>query len=262
MAKTHDLDVVIIGGGPAGYVGAIRAAQLGLRTACVEKDRLGGVCNNWGCIPTKALLAAAELYQSLKHDAGEWGILAPNVSHDWSKVIARSRGVADLGDKGVGALFKKNKVTHLKGAARIAGRGKVEVRSESGEHTDTLLAKHIVIATGARPRELPGAPFDGQRIISSKEAMSLGTQPRKLLIIGAGAIGAEFAYFYNAFGTQVTLIEMMPRLLPIEDDDVCKAVEKSFTRGGITCLTAHKTLRVEKTKAGVQATVAPAADEK
>jgi len=280
MPETHSFDIVFIGGGPAGYVGAIRAGQLGLKVACVERGQLGGVCSNWGCIPTKALLAGAELYDRLKHDAKEWGIEADNIRHDWSKVISRSRGVAETGAKGIAGLFKKNKVSHFQGHAKITAPGKVEVhtvpgggesswdptrnaaaaRSNQLEHT--INAKHIIIATGAIARSLPGADFDGDKIIGAKEAMSLKTQPKELVIVGGGAIGMEFAYFYNAFGTKVTVIEMMDRLLPIEDADVSKAIEKSFAKQGIRALTAHKTLAVKKTATGVELTVAPVADEK
>ncbi len=267
MPESLKFDVVIIGGGPAGYVGAIRAAQLGLKTACIERDKLGGICNNWGCIPTKALLAGAELYSRLKHEADDWGIKVDGLSHDWSQVIKRSRGIADLGDKGVASLFKKHKITHVQGHAKIAqaraaGEATVEVTAPSGGDVQQVIkAKHVVIATGARPRALPGAEFDGDKIISYKEAMSLKEQPKELLIVGAGAIGMEFAYFYNAFGTKVTVIEMLDRLLPIEDDEVSKAIERAFKKQGITTHTATKTLKVETKKQSVELTVAPVDDE-
>ncbi|NJL31357.1 MAG: FAD-dependent oxidoreductase, partial [Phycisphaerales bacterium] len=226
-------DLVVIGGGPAGYVGAIRAGQLGKKVACVERDRLGGVCNNWGCIPTKALLAEAEFYHRLKHEAGEWGIYADNIRHDWNKVIGRSRNVADMGARGVGSLFKKNKVAHYQGHARLVS-GKAPFKIEIHDHPDhvsqTITTQRVLVCTGAQPRALPGAAFDGQWILSSREAMTLTTQPKKLIIVGAGAIGMEFAYFYQAFGTQVTVIEMLDRLLPIEDVEVSAVVEKSFKK--------------------------------
>ncbi|MEX0654028.1 MAG: dihydrolipoyl dehydrogenase [Phycisphaeraceae bacterium] len=255
-------DLVVIGGGPGGYVAAIRAAQLGLKTACVERDKLGGVCLNWGCIPTKALLAGAEFYHQLKHDADAWGIEADNVRHNWEKVIGRSRGVASQLNKGVHGLFKKNKITHFEGHAHIPAKGKVEVYDKEdvahkGKPTETLKAKHILIATGAGPRPLPGADFDGKTVISSKEAMTLKQQPEKLLIIGAGAIGMEFAYFYNAFGTQVTVIEMLDRLLPVEDHEVSKAIARSFKKQGITAHTSHKTEKLEVTDQGVKAYITP-----
>lgn len=267
MAKTSEFDVVFIGGGPAGYVGAIRAAQLGLASCCIERDKLGGICLNWGCIPTKALLAGAEFYSRLKHEVSEWGIEADNVRHNWDKVIGRSRGVASNLNKGVHALFKKNKVTHIHGVAKILSPTKLEVRAigddgKAGEVSESIFAKHIIIATGAGPRALPGAPFDGDRIISYKEAMSLKEQPKKLIIVGAGAIGMEFAYFYNAFGTQVTVIEMLDRVMPGEDEEISQAILRSFKKQGIDCRPATKTLSVKKTDAGVEVVVAPVNDEK
>ncbi len=260
-------DLIVVGGGPAGYVGAIRAAQLGMNVACVERDALGGVCLNWGCIPTKALLAGAEFYQQLTNHADEWGVKADNVSHDWSKVIGRSRNVAGGMQKGIAFLFKKNKVTHVQGTARItkaalgSGMAEVDVADADGKKVDTLKAKHVLVCTGARPRELLFAPFDGQTVIRAKEAMSLPEQPKKLVIVGAGAIGMEFAYFYNAFGTEVTVVEMLDRLLPIEDADVSKAIAKSYRKQKITTLTAHKTLAIDKKNGGVEVVVAPVDDE-
>ena len=266
MAENTRFDLIVIGGGPAGYVGAIRAAQLGLSVACVERDRLGGVCLNWGCIPTKALLAGAEFYTRLKHDAAEWGIEADNVRHNWEKVIGRSRGVADQLNKGIHGLFKKNKITHFEGHARIPKQGTVEVydsddTQRKGKPKQTLDAKNILIATGAVPRALPNVALDGDRIIASKEAMTLQEQPAKLLIVGAGAIGMEFAYFYNAFGTEVTVVEMMDRVLPVEDEEVSKAVRKAFKKQGITLHTATKTSSIEKTDNGIKATLEPASTD-
>lgn len=264
MAKVSEYDVLVIGGGPAGYVGCIRAAQLGLSAACVERDRLGGVCLNWGCIPTKALLAGAEFYRRLTHDAEAWGVHAKKVSYDWSAVIARSRGVASNLNKGVAGLLKKNKVAHYEGHARIArapagrgGYGDVEVLGADGKVTQKVRAKHIIIATGAAPRALPGVAFDGERVISSKEAMTLAEQPKRLVIVGAGAIGMEFAYFFNAYGTEVTVVEMLDRLVPNEDADVSKAVAKAFRKQKIDCRTATKTVSVTKSGAGVEVTLAP-----
>ncbi|MCC6682870.1 MAG: dihydrolipoyl dehydrogenase [Phycisphaeraceae bacterium] len=264
MTQTQSFDLVVIGGGPAGYVGAIRAAQLGLRTACVERDQLGGICNNWGCIPTKALLAGAELYHRMTHEAEQWGISADNIRHDWSKVIARSRGVADTGAKGVGTLFKKNKIEHFAGSAKITAPGKVQVTDADGKQIAELAAKNILIATGAVPRQLPGADFDGERIISFKQAMSLPQQPKSLLVVGSGAIGMEFAYFYNAFGTQVTVIEMLDRLLPVEDDEISKEIARAFKKQGITCHTSHVTTAIQKTpgsNTSIKAVIAPVNDK-
>jgi len=249
-------DLIVIGGGPAGYVGAIRAAQLGLSVAVVEKAELGGTCLNWGCIPTKALLAGAEFYHKLQHEAKEWGINADNVSYDWEKVIGRSRKVAGNLNQGVTGLFKKNKIKHVAGTAYIPAKGKVEVTKEDGSK-DTLEAKNILVATGARARSLPGVEPDGDKIITSREAMVLDEKPEKLLIVGAGAIGMEFAYFYNAFGTEVTIVEMVDRLLPIEDDDVSKEMGKAYRKLKIKQKLGYKTLSVEKTDAGIKATIAP-----
>jgi dihydrolipoamide dehydrogenase len=268
MADNNEqtFDLVVIGGGPAGYVGAIRAAQLGMSVACVERDRLGGVCLNWGCIPTKALLAGAELYHKMQYDADQWGINVENVSHNWEKVIGRSRGVADTLNKGVGFLFKKNKITHFEGHAHIPTPGKVQVfapddTEHAGEATATLKCKNILIATGAVPRELPGTPFDGDKVIAAKQAMTLKDQPAKLLIVGSGAIGMEFAYFYNAFGTECTVVEMLDRVMPIEDADSSKAVEKAFKKQGINIKTGTITKSIEVTDTGVKATVADVKDD-
>ncbi|MGB0766281.1 MAG: dihydrolipoyl dehydrogenase [Phycisphaeraceae bacterium] len=265
-SNEQTFDLVVVGGGPAGYVGAIRASQLGMKVAVVERDKLGGVCLNWGCIPTKALLAGAEFYHKLKHDADEWGISVENVGHNWEKVINRSRGVAGTLNKGVGFLFKKNKITHFDGHAYIPAPGKVQVfdkddTDHAGEVKATLKAKNILIATGAVPRALPGTPFDGDKVIAAKDAMTLQEQPDKLLIVGSGAIGMEFAYFYNAFGTQVTVIEMQDRVMPIEDADSSKAVQKAFKKQGIEIKTGHITKAIEVTDTGVKATVAKVGDD-
>ena len=220
-------DLVVIGGGPGGYVAAIRAGQLGKKVACVEMDRAGGTCLNWGCIPTKALLKNAHLYHQLKHDAATFGLSFDNLSYDWSKVIGRSRNVSGKLAGGIEFLFKKNKVDYVKGFGSVAGEGKVEVKKEDGS-TEILDTNKIILATGAKSRELPGLPVNGISVISSKEAMVLEKQPRSMVIIGGGAIGVEFAYIYNAFGTKVTLIEMMPNLLPVEDDEVGDAITKDL----------------------------------
>lgn len=257
-------DLLVIGGGPAGYVGAIRAAQLGLNVACIEREHLGGVCLNWGCIPTKALLAQAELYQRIQH-ADDWGIEVADVRVNWPKVIERSRTVAGNLNKGVQFLFKKNKVAHLSGHAKIIAPGpdcQVELRDKpDGAVQQTLNAKNILVCTGAGPRELPFAPFDGDKIIHYKQAMSLPEQPTAIVIIGAGAIGMEFAYFFNAFGVKVTVIEMLDRLLPIEDADVSKAIAKAYRKQGVASHTSVKTLAVNKTTQGVEVVYAPVDDE-
>ena len=228
-------DLIVIGGGPAGYVAAIRAVQLGKNVACVEADRVGGTCLNWGCIPTKALLKNAELYQTLSRRAAEFGLKIDGLAYDWPTVISRSRKVSDRLAGGIEYLFKKNTVESIRGFGSIEGPGKVGVKAADGSFR-LLETKDILIATGCRSRALPGLPFNGGTVIGSKEAMTLAQQPKEMVIIGAGAIGVEFAYIYNAFGTKVTLVEMLPRILPIEDDEVGEALEKSLIKQGIRCL--------------------------
>ncbi len=232
-------DLIVIGGGPAGYVAAIRAAQLGKKVACVETDRAGGTCLNWGCIPTKALLKNAELYHTLTHKAGEFGFSIDGLSYDWGSVVKRSRKVSEKLAGGIEFLFKKNKVDYIRGFGSVEGTGKVGVQATDGS-TQTLETKDIIVSTGCVSRPLPPLPFNGKSVISSKEAMILQEQPKEMIIIGAGAIGVEFAYIYNAFGTKVTIVEMQDRLLPVEDDEVGDALEKSLTKQGIRCLTKTK----------------------
>lgn len=227
----RQFDVAVIGGGPGGYVAAIRAAQLGFKTAVIERDKLGGICLNWGCIPTKALLKNAEIYNHFKH-AEEWGISYKDLKFDFSKIVKRSRDVALRNSKGVEYLFKKNKIEHISGFGKLAGKGKIEV-SKDGKPVETVSAKHIIIATGARPRTLPGVAIDGKQVISYVEAMILPELPKSMLVIGAGAIGVEFAYFYNVFGTKVTIIEMMPNILPVEDKEISKLLDSNFKKSGI-----------------------------
>jgi dihydrolipoamide dehydrogenase len=242
-------DVLVIGGGPGGYVAAIRAAQLGLKSAVVDRDRLGGICLNWGCIPTKALLKNAELYDHIKHGA-EWGITCDNLKFDFTKIITRSRGVADKMSSGIDFLMKKNKVTPIYGPATITGMGKISVKEKDGAKEYT--AKHIVIATGARPRTLPGIEIDREKVITSREAMSLKELPKSLCIIGAGAIGVEFAYFYNVMGTKVTIIEAQDRILPVEDREISALLQKNLKHRGIDILTGMFVDGVKKTSAGVE----------
>lgn len=228
-------DLIVIGGGPAGYVGAIRAAQLGKRVICVERENMGGTCLNWGCIPTKALLKNGEVYRTLTEKTAEFGIRVGDISLDWEAVIARSRNVSKRLSNGISFLFRKNKVESMAGEATIPAPGKVQVTAADG--TVTLLeGQHILIATGARTREIPAFPFNGNTIIGSRDALTLPTRPQSLLVIGSGAIGTEFSYLFHCFGTKVTLVEAQPRLLPVEDDDVSSEMEKSFTRQGITCM--------------------------
>ena len=244
-------DLIVIGGGPAGYVGAIRAAQLGKRVACVEKERAGGTCLNWGCIPTKSLLRNAELYHLMKHRAADFGFKIEGLSFDWSKVIKRSRDVSDKNAAGIEFLFKKNKVDYIRGEGLLEKAGEVTVKLSDGK-TETHEADNILIATGVVSRPLPGLPFNGKTVIGSREAMILEPQPKSMVIIGAGAIGVEFAYFYNAFGTKVTLIEMLPNVLPVEDTEVSQTLETALTKQGIKILTNTKTTKTETTRKGVR----------
>jgi dihydrolipoamide dehydrogenase len=247
-------DLIVIGGGPAGYVAAIRAAQLGKKVACVEKDRAGGTCNNWGCIPTKVLLRNAELYHLMSHRAAEFGFKFDGLSFDWSKIIKRSRDVSDKGASGVEYLFKKNKVDYFRGEATIEKPGSVKVKAADGKE-ETHSAPKIFVSTGVVSRPLPGLPFNGKTVIGSKEAMLLDPQPKSMIIVGAGAIGIEFAYFYNAFGTKVTVVEMMPHILPVEDTEVSQALEKAYAKLGIKVLTNTKTTKSEASDKGVKITV-------
>ena len=239
----RQFDVTVVGGGPGGYVAAIRAAQLGMKVGLIERDKLGGICLNWGCIPSKALLKSAEIFTSFKK-AEEFGISAREISYDFAKIIARSRGVADRISKGVEYLMKKNKVEVISGVGGLTGRNSIEVLKD-GKMAETVKSKNLVIATGARPRSIPGVTIDRKKIITSTEAMSLPHQPKSMLVIGGGAIGIEFAYFYNAFGTRVTVIEMMPSILPIEDKEITKILESSLKKAGIEILTGTKVESVQ-----------------
>jgi dihydrolipoamide dehydrogenase len=252
--NTHTFDLVVIGSGPGGYVAAIRAAQLGLTVACVERDRLGGVCLNWGCIPSKSLLKNAEYMNFLKH-ADDYGFGVKNLEVDFTKVISRSRGVADRMSGGVAFLFKKNKIAQIKGWGSIKNPTTVEVKDEKGAVTDLVTAKTIMIATGARPRTIPGIEVDREFVLTSTEAMLQQKTPKSLIVMGAGAIGIEFAYFYQSFGAAVTVIEMQDRILPVEDDDVCKELRKTFERDGMKILTETKVVSAKKKGKGVEVIV-------
>ena len=247
-------DLIVIGGGPAGYVGAIRAAQLGKRVACVEKERAGGTCLNWGCIPTKSLLRNAELFHLMKHRADEFGFSFDNLSFDWSKVVKRSRNVADKNAGGIEYLFKKNKVDYILGEASLEKAGVVTVKGKDGK-MQTLEAAKVLLATGVVSRPMPGLPFNGTTVIGSREAMVLEKQPKSIVIIGAGAIGVEFAYFFNAFGTKVTLVEMLPNILPLEDTEASQTLEKAFAKLGIQVLAGTKVVKAEDGKDGVKISV-------
>jgi dihydrolipoamide dehydrogenase len=232
MTESTEYDLIVIGGGPAGYAGAIRAGQLGKKVACIELERAGGTCLNWGCIPTKALLKSAELYQKMKK-AEVYGLSAKDVSFDFAKVMERSRAVAGQMAKGVEFLFRKNKVEYFVGAGQVNAPGMVSITQ--GDHKGKFFrAKNILIATGCKMRRVPGLEFDGVRAMTSREALASRELPGSILIVGAGAIGVEFAYFYNAFGSKVTLVEMLPEILPLEDEEVSKALHRAFERQGIT----------------------------
>lgn len=241
-------DVIVLGSGPGGYVTAIRASQLGLKTAVIEKESLGGVCLNWGCIPTKALLKSAQVFEYLKH-AGDYGLKVKDYDKDFDAVVNRSRNVADGMSKGVQFLMKKNKIEVISGYGKIKPGKKVDV--DGKEYS----ADHIIIATGARSRELPSLPQDGKKVIGYRQAMTLEKQPKKLIIVGSGAIGVEFAYFYNAMGTEVTIVEYMPRIVPVEDEDVSKQLERSFKKSGIKIMTSTEVTAVDTSGKGVKATV-------
>jgi dihydrolipoamide dehydrogenase len=249
----QNYDLIIIGSGPGGYVAAIRSAQLKLKTALIEEDKLGGICLNWGCIPTKALLKSAELYSMLKHSK-EYGLTVENLSFDFSKIIERSRKVAETNSKGVEFLMKKNNIDVIHGRGKIKGPSQVEVESKDGKTSD-LSAKHIIVATGGRPRTIPGVEIDGDKVIEYKKAMTLSKRPDSMIIIGAGAIGIEFAYFYNQLGTEITIVEMLDSILPIEDNEITAILTKSFKRNKINMHISTKVEAVKKTKSGVEVTI-------
>jgi len=255
----ESLDVVVIGGGPGGYVAAIRAAQLGLKAAVVEREHLGGICLNWGCIPTKALLRSAEVFHLMK-SAGAYGLSASNVSVDLPAVVKRSRAVAAQLQAGVKHLLRKNKVAVFEGSGRLAGRGKVAVTKE-GKAVAELLAKHIILATGARPRVLPGLEPDGKQVWTYKEAMIPEAMPRSLLVVGSGAIGIEFASFYRTLGAEVTVVEVLDRVLPVEDEEISAFARKSFERQGMKIMTSATVKALKKSPSGVTATIASASGE-
>ncbi len=241
-------DVIVLGSGPGGYVTAIRASQLGLKTAVIEKESLGGVCLNWGCIPTKALLKSAQVFEYLKH-ANDYGLVVKDYDKDFDAVVNRSRNVAEGMSKGVQFLMKKNKIDVINGFGKVKPGKKVDV--DGKEYS----ADHIIIATGARSRELPSLPQDGEKVIGYRQAMTLKKQPKKMIVVGSGAIGVEFAYFYNAMGTDVTVVEYLPNIVPVEDIDVSKQLEKSFKKSGIKVMTSAEVTNVDTSGSGVKATV-------
>lgn len=241
-------DIIVLGSGPGGYVTAIRASQLGFKTAIVEKESLGGVCLNWGCIPTKALLKSAQVFEYLKH-AEDYGLSVKDYDKDFDAVVKRSRGVADGMSKGVQFLMKKNKIDVIEGFGKLKPGKKIDVNGTE------YSADHIIIATGARSRELPSLPQDGKKVIGYREAMTLPSQPKKMIVVGSGAIGVEFAYFYNSMGTDVTIVEFLPNVVPVEDEEVSKQLERSFKKNGIKIMTSSEVTKVDTSGDGVKATV-------
>ncbi|WP_162425583.1 dihydrolipoyl dehydrogenase [Pontibacter pudoricolor] len=233
MASKYDL--VVLGSGPGGYVAAIRASQLGLKVGVIERESLGGICLNWGCIPTKALLKSANVFEYINH-AADYGINIGEASVDFNAVVKRSRGVADGMSKGIQFLFRKNKIDAIMGTGKIIAKGQVEVTDAEGKKS-TVEADNIIIATGARSRELPNLPIDGKKIIGYRQAMALDKKPESMVVVGSGAIGVEFAYFYNAMGTKVTIVEYMPNIVPVEDEEVSRQLSKSFRKSGINIMT-------------------------
>lgn len=252
-------DVIVLGSGPGGYPAAIRASQLGKKVAIVERESLGGICLNWGCIPTKALLKSANVFEYAKH-AADYGINIANPQQDFGGVIGRSRGVADKMSKGIQFLMKKNKIDVIMGTGKLVAANKMEITAADNSKR-TLEAKNIILALGARAKQLPTMPIDGKKIIGYREAMSITTQPKSMIVCGSGAIGSEFAYFYNSMGTKVTIVEFMPRIVPVEDEDISKELEKQFKKQGIGVMTSSEVLKVDTSGAGVKATVKTADGE-
>ncbi len=252
-------DVIVLGSGPGGYVTAIRASQLGFKVAVIEKENLGGVCLNWGCIPTKALLKSAQVFDYLKH-ASDYGLSVSSFDKDFTAVVDRSRGIADGMSKGVQFLMKKNKIDVIDGFGKMKPGKKVAVTAADGKVTD-YDADHIIIATGARSRELPNLPQDGVKVIGYRKAMTLEKQPKSMIVVGSGAIGVEFAHFYNAMGTQVTIVEFLPNIVPLEDEDISKQMERSMKKAGVTIMTNSSVEKIDTSGTGVKAYVKTAKGE-
>lgn len=252
-------DIIVLGSGPGGYVTAIRASQLGFKVAVIEKENLGGICLNWGCIPTKALLKSAQVFDYLKH-ASDYGLTVNDFDKDFNAVVKRSRDVADGMSKGVQFLMKKNKIDIIDGFGKIKPGKKVDVTAADGKVTE-YSADHIIIATGARSRELPNLPQDGKKVIGYRQAMTLPEQPKKMIVVGSGAIGVEFAHFYNAMGTEVTIVEFMPNIVPVEDEDISKQMERSMKKAGVTIMTNASVERIDTSGKGVKAFVKTAKGE-
>ena len=252
-------DIIVLGSGPGGYVTAIRASQLGFKVAVIEKENLGGICLNWGCIPTKALLKSAQVFDYLKH-ASDYGLTVKEFDKDFSAVVKRSRDVAEGMSKGVQFLMKKNKIDVIDGFGKVKPGKKVDVTATDGKVTE-YTADHIIIATGARSRELPNLPQDGKKVIGYRQAMTLAEQPKKMIVVGSGAIGVEFAHFYNAMGTEVTIVEFMPNVVPVEDEDISKQFERSLKKAGINVMTNSSVERIDTSGNGVKAFVKTAKGE-
>lgn len=252
-------DIIVLGSGPGGYVTAIRASQLGFKVAVIEKESLGGICLNWGCIPTKALLKSAQVFDYLKH-AADYGLTIKEFDKDFSAVVKRSRDIADNMSKGVQFLMKKNKIDVIAGFGKLKPGKKVDVTDATKKVTE-YSADHIIIATGARPRELPNIPLDGVKVIEYRKAMTLPSQPKKMIVVGSGAIGVEFAHFYNTMGTEVTIVEFMPNIVPIEDEDISKQMERSMKKAGITIMTNSSVEKIDTSGSGVKAFVKTAKGE-
>lgn len=248
-----NFDLIVLGSGPGGYVAAIRAAQLGLKTAIIERESLGGICLNWGCIPTKALLKSANVFEYMNH-AEDYGLRAENVDKDFTKVVKRSRSVAEGMSNGIKFLMKKNKIEVIMGEGTVKAGKKISVKGADGKTTE-YSAKSIIIATGGRSRELPNLPQDGKKIIGYRQAMNLPEQPKKMVIVGSGAIGVEFAYFYNTMGTEVTVVEFLPNVVPVEDEEVSKQLERSLKKTGINIMTSSEVTKVDTSGAGCKVTV-------
>ena len=246
-------DLIVIGSGPGGYVAAIRASQLGMKVGVVERSELGGICLNWGCIPTKALLKSANVFEYIQH-AADYGISVSNAEANLQDMVKRSRDVAGGMSKGIQFLFKKNKIDHISGFGKLKTGKKVEVTNEKGTKTD-YQADHIILATGGRSKELPNLPIDGKKIIGYREAMVLDKLPKKMVVVGSGAIGVEFAYFYNAIGTEVTLVEFMPRIVPVEDEEVSRQLARSFKKTGISVMTSSEVTNVDTSGKGCKVTI-------
>lgn len=252
-------DIIVLGSGPGGYVTAIRASQLGFKVAVIEKENLGGICLNWGCIPTKALLKSAQVFDYLKH-AADYGLSVKEFDKDFNAVVARSRSVADGMSKGVQFLMKKNKIDVIDGFGKVKPGKKIDVTDKDGKVTE-YSADHIIIATGARSRELPNLPQDGKKVIGYRQAMTLPEQPKKMIVVGSGAIGVEFAHFYNSMGTEVTIVEFMPNIVPVEDEDISKQMERSMKKAGVTIMTNASVERIDTSGNGVKAFVKTAKGE-